>query len=415
MASLHFKVTRKPAVLVAPSRPNPEEFLYLSNIDDQATLRFHIPVVQLYRFDPSKNGEDPARVIREGLANVLVIYYPFAGRVREAPGGKLVLESTGEGVLFVEADADVALEELGDLLPSFPCWQDLIYDVPDTLTITNLPLLLIQVTRLKCGGFIFAVTFNHTITDGLGLVQFMNALAEMVKGATRPSVLPVWKRENLRPQANPVVKFPHYEYDQIEDRDGKMVAPNELIHNSFFFGHKAFQLHAEQEVRFIFPVNIRTKLHPPLPGGFYGNAISLACARTTAEELTNKPLSFAVKLINKSRTAVNDEYIRSAIDLMELKGRPHCTVVGSFFVSDVTKIDFRNVDFGWGRAAYGGPAGGGVGAVSGLGNPLISHRNKSGVEGIVVPLCLPSATMRRFEAEISHAIENTPPFARSYI
>eukprot|EP00253_Pinus_taeda_P008426 PITA_08426 len=446
MASLHFKVTRKPAVLVAPSRPTPEEFLYLSNIDDQPTLRLHLPIVQFYLFDPSKRGEDPTRVIREGLANVLVIYYPFAGRVREAAAGKLVLESTGEGVLFVEADGDFALEELGDLLPSFPCWQDLIYDVPDTLTITNSPLLLIQVTRLKCGGFIFAVTFNHTIADGLGFVQFMNALAEMVKGATGPSVLPVWKRENLRPQANPVVKLPHYEYDQIENRDGKMVAPNELIHNSFFFGHKqieslkrqakgqakystfevlsaflwrlrtkAFQLHAEQEVRFIFPVNIRKKLHPPLPGGFYGNAISLACTRTTAEELTNKPLSFAVKLINESKTAVNDEYIRSAIDLMEQKGRPHCTVVGSFFVSDSTKIGFRNVDFGWGRAAYGGPARGGVGAVPGLISFLISHRNESGVEGIVVPICLPSATMRRFEAEISHAIENTPPFARSYI
>eukprot|EP00253_Pinus_taeda_P033593 PITA_33593 len=443
---MHFKVTRKPAVLVAPSLPTPKEFLYLSNIDDQPTLRFHCPVVQFYRFDPSKKGEDPARDIREGLANVLVIYYPFAGRVREAPAGKLVLESTGEGVLFVEADADVALEELGDLLPSFPCWKDPLYDVPDTLTITNSPLLLIQVTRLKCGGFIFAMTFNHTITDGIGLVQFMKALAEMVKGATRPSVLPVWKRENLRPRANPVVKLPLYEYDQIEDRDGKMVPPNELIHNSFFFGHKvieslkrhavgqckystfeilsaflwrlrtkALQLHTEQEVSFIFPVNVRTKSHTPLPGGFYGNAICLGCARTTAEERTNKPLSFAVKLINEAKTAVDDEYVRSVIDLMELKGRPHCTVVGSFFVSDVTKIGFRNVDFGWGRAAYGSLARGGVGAVPGLVSFLISYRNKSGVEGIVVPICLPSAAMRRFEAEISNAIGNTPPFARSYI
>jgi len=56
-----------------------------------------------------------------------------------------VVECTGEGVLFVEADADVALEEFGDLLPSFPCWQDLLYDVPGSLNITNSPLLLIQV------------------------------------------------------------------------------------------------------------------------------------------------------------------------------------------------------------------------------------------------------------------------------
>jgi len=444
MASLQFKVTRKPAVLVAPSLPTPKEYLYLSNIDDQATLRFHGHVVQFYRFDPSKRGEDPARVIRQGLADVLVFYYPFAGRVRDAPAGKLVVECTGEGVMFVEANADVALEEFGDLQPYFPCWQDLVHDVPGSQNITNSPLLLIQVTRLRCGGFIFAITFNHTMTDGLGLVQFMNALAEMTKGATRPSVLPVWERENLRPRTNPIVKFPHYEYDQIEDKDGQMVPANELIHNSFFLGHKvieslkrqavgqgkystfevlsaflwrlrtkAVQLPAAQEVRFIFVVNARTKSDPPLPEGFYGNGISLACARTTAEELANKPLSFAVKLINEAKMAVNDEYIRSVIDFMELKGRPHCTVVDTFFVSDITKIGFRDVNFGWGRAVYAVP--GGVGVVPGLINFLFSHSNKSGVEGIVVPICLPSAAMRRFQAEISDAIANAPPFPRSYL
>jgi len=112
--------------------------------------------------------------------------------------------------------------------------------------------------------------------------------------------------------------------------------------------------------------------------------------------------------------AVNDEYMRSMIDLMELKGRPHCTVVGSFFVADVTKMGFRDVDFGWGRAAYALPARGVVGVVPGLINFLFSHRNKSGAEGIVVPICLPSA-MRRFEAEIGHAITNSPPFPRSYL
>jgi len=66
-----------------------------------------------------------------------VFYYPFAGRVRDAPAGKLVVECTGEGVLFVEANADVALEEFGDLQPYFPCWQDLVHDVPGSQNITN--------------------------------------------------------------------------------------------------------------------------------------------------------------------------------------------------------------------------------------------------------------------------------------
>ena len=218
---------------------------------------------------------------------------------------------------------------------------------------------------------------------------------------------------------------------------------NELIHKSFFFLHKeiewlkrqavgkgkyttfeilsaflwrlrtkAVQLAAEQEARLIFTVDARNKSEPPLPEGFYGNAISLACAKATAEELANKPLSFAVKLINEAKTAVNDEYMRSAIDLMELKGRPHCTVVNTFFVSDVSKMRFRDVDFGWGGASYGGPARGGVGVVPGLVNNFISHCNTSGVEGIVVPLCLPSAAMRRFQAEINHTIHKAPAITR---
>jgi hypothetical protein len=175
MASLKFNVTRKPVVLVAPSLPTPKELLYLSNIDDQAGLRFHIPGICFYRFDPSKKGDDPARVIREALAKVLVLYYPFAGRLREAPAGKLAVDCTGEGVLFVEADADVALEDFGGLHPPFPGWDNLLHDVPGSQAITNSPLLLIQVTRLRCGGFVFALRMNHAMSDGVGLVQLMNA------------------------------------------------------------------------------------------------------------------------------------------------------------------------------------------------------------------------------------------------
>ncbi|KEH24545.1 benzyl alcohol O-benzoyltransferase [Medicago truncatula] len=36
-----------------------------------------------------------------------------------------------EGVMFIEAEADVTLDQFGDALhPPFPCFQQLLYDVP---------------------------------------------------------------------------------------------------------------------------------------------------------------------------------------------------------------------------------------------------------------------------------------------
>jgi hypothetical protein len=48
--------------------------------------------------------------------------------------------------LFIEADADVTLEQFGDALqPPFPCLEELIFDVPGSSGVLNCPLLLIQV------------------------------------------------------------------------------------------------------------------------------------------------------------------------------------------------------------------------------------------------------------------------------
>jgi hypothetical protein len=145
-ASLVFKVHRREPELIKPAKPTPHEFKLLSDIDDQEGLRFHIPVIQFYRHNPSVQGKDPVKVIREAIAKTLVFYYPFAGRLREGQNRKLMVECTGEGILFIEADADVTLEQFGDALqPPFPCLEELIFDVPGSSGVLNCPLLLIQV------------------------------------------------------------------------------------------------------------------------------------------------------------------------------------------------------------------------------------------------------------------------------
>ncbi|KAI5554880.1 hypothetical protein BDE02_19G044000 [Populus trichocarpa] len=441
-ASLLFKVHRREPELIKPAKPTPHEFKLLSDIDDQEGLRFHIPVMQFYRNNPSMQGKDPVKIIREALAKTLVFYYPFAGRLREGPNRKLMVECTGEGILFIEADADVTLEQFGDALqPPFPCLEELLFDVPGSSGVLNCPLLLIQVTRLKCGGFLFALRLNHTMSDAVGLVQFMAAVGEMARGANAPSVPAVWERQVLNASDPPRVTCTHREYEEVADTKGTIIPLDDMAHRSFFFGPSemsalrkfvpphlshcstfeiltaclwkcrtiALQPDPTEEMRILCIVNAREKFNPPLPRGYYGNGFAFPVAVATAGELSKNPFGYALELVRKAKADVTEEYMRSVSSLMVIKGRPHFTVVRAYLVSDLRRAGFEEVDFGWGNAIYGGAAKGGVGAIPGVASFYIPFTNKKGENGVVVPFCLPAPAMERFVKELDGMLKDDQP------
>ena len=88
--SLVLSVTRQAPELIVPARPTPRELKQLSDIDDQESFRFHIPVIFLYKnnsasLPPVLKEKDPVNVIKEAISEALVYYYPFAGRLIEGP------------------------------------------------------------------------------------------------------------------------------------------------------------------------------------------------------------------------------------------------------------------------------------------------------------------------------------------
>ncbi|CAM0875972.1 unnamed protein product [Alopecurus aequalis] len=422
--SLRFTVRRKSPELLVPAGPTPRELKRLSDIDDQEGLRRHTHNIQFFHHDASINGRDPATVLRDAVARALVHYYPFAGRLRELQGRKLAVDCTGEGVLFIEADADVRLEQFGHALhPPFPGIEELVFDVPGSSEVLGTPLLLFQVTRLSCGGFILAVRVNHTMTDAQGLMQFLTAVAELARGAAVPSVRPVWGREVLEARNPPCPSFVHRQYDEVPDTKGAIVPLEDMEQHSFFFGAKevasvrshltpvlqkhattfdvlvgllwkcrtiALAPHADEEMRMMFAVDGRGRKgkQSAIPTGYYGNVVALPAAVSAAGELCAMPLSYAVRLVKEAKEEVDMEYMRSVADPLVQRGRPDITMVRAYMASDVTKVGFGELDYGWGRPVYAGPA-----MVATICSFLIPFKNANGEDGIIITICLPGHTL----------------------
>nr|POE92110.1 benzyl alcohol o-benzoyltransferase [Quercus suber] len=257
-------------------------------------------------------------------------------------------------------------------------------------------------------------------------------VGEVTRGASSPSILPVWQRHLLDARDPPHVTYVHPEYDEVADTKGTSIPFDDMSHRFFFFGPTeisalrkfvphhlsqcstfelltaylwrcrtiAIQPDLDEEVRIICTINASAKLNPPLPTGYYGNSFAFSGVVTTAKKLCKKPLGYALELVKKAKNKVNEEYVRSLADMLVIRGRPHVTMVRTFIVSDVTRAGFKNVDFGWGKPVYGGPAEGGVGAIPGVICTFIPVKNGMGKDGIVVPICLPAPAMEIFDKEL---------------
>ncbi|XP_037466763.1 acyl transferase 1-like [Triticum dicoccoides] len=150
-----FTARRSLPELVAPARPTPCETKVLSDVDDCYDLRVYSFGVEFFRCRPGGHPTTTVDCTRRGsgvrgsigFAEALVYYYPMAGRLREIlPTNKLVVDCTGEGVVFVEALADVGLEEFGNPSPRppYPCIEELLCEAGYIKVVVDKPLFFVQ-------------------------------------------------------------------------------------------------------------------------------------------------------------------------------------------------------------------------------------------------------------------------------
>ena len=94
-------------------------------------------------------------------------------------------------------------------------------------------------------------------------------------------------------------------------------------------------------MRLIYIVNVRDRFCPPLPAGYYGNAIVASAILTTAGKLCQNPIEYALELVKTAKANVSEEYARSLIDLMVIKSLPRLPMVRSYIVLDLTSVRSR--------------------------------------------------------------------------
>ncbi|RLM54531.1 shikimate O-hydroxycinnamoyltransferase-like [Panicum miliaceum] len=375
--------------MVVPAEETPSDGLWLSNLD-LAARRGYTPTVYFFR----SNGEPgffAAEAVKDSLARALVAFYPLAGRLGVDAAGRVQVDCTGEGAVFVTARSGYALD---DLMSEFvPCraMRDLLVPAtpaPDPPCV----LLFVQVTYLRCGGVVLGQAMHHSVCDARGAAHFFETWASIARGdaaaaAGAAPVTPCFDHGLLaaRPGTARAVLYDHPEYKpepEPVDTAGSDYASAILTMTKAQVGAlkarcpgastfravvalvwrcacRARALPPEAETRLYSMIDMRARLDPPLPPGYFGNAVVRTSVAATAGEVLSNPVGHAARCALAATTQGGD-YARSLVDYLEGVdsmnlprsgiSRAHLRAISWMGMS------LHDSDFGWGAPAFMGPA-----------------------------------------------------------
>ncbi|PIA36124.1 hypothetical protein AQUCO_03400200v1 [Aquilegia coerulea] len=404
-------VSIKRTCTVKPNEKTPDVKLWLSECD-QIKAYTHAPSFYIYLPQNLDNYSvsSPFETLKSSLSHVLVPYYPLAGRLNWIGGGRFELNCNGMGAEIVEAESQFEIQDLGDFRPT-PETKKLLPPVDYTREISELPLLLVQLTRFKCGGISIGVAISHIVADGKGALGFISSWANYARGEYKLVVEPYHDRTLFYkgdPLANP--RFDHHELktsptligheDAEEERkkecintmlklsktqvnklrelanEGRDATSRQYSRFEAMAAHiwrcasKARKLQNAQLTSLRIAADCRNRLKPTLPPGYYGNVIMVTTPIAEVSKLL-VGLGDACGIISQGVEKLTDDYIKSATDF--LASQEDLTQWRTGFHTDSKKglflgnpnmaitswfgLPIYDADFGWGKPIFMGPAG----------------------------------------------------------
>ncbi|PHT96905.1 hypothetical protein BC332_34169 [Capsicum chinense] len=248
------------------------------------------------------------------------------------------------------------------------------------------PLLAVQVTELVDGYFI-GCTINHCVADGTSFWHFFNSWSEISRTkcsnllVNKPPVRERWfpefipspihvplPKEHVHDEFNlPLLeeRVFHFSKDNIARLKAKANSEFGIDQKICISSLQAVLAHlwqsvircrsgtnADEKVSFKILVGARTRLRPPLPEGYFGNAVHFVNVTITARELLEHDSGWAALQLNKvvatqTHEEVMNFYQNWAKNPKIVKKSE--VVANSLIASSSPRFDVYGNDFGWGR------------------------------------------------------------------
>lgn len=416
-AKADFTVTVSKNEVVAAVLPLQEHWLPLSNLD-LLLPPVDVGVLFCYKKQQAFPFGSMVSVLKKALAQALVSYYAFAGEVVPNTVGEPELVCNNRGVDFVEAYADVHLQNLNLHNPDQSIEGKLVPNKKHGV-------LSVQATELRCGGLVVACSFDHRIADAYSANMFLVSWAEMGGSKSNSiSMVPSFRRSLLNPRRPgcihpsldhmymPISSLPTPKDDETTTTDDHLISRiyyitceqlNDLQSLATFSASNGYNIKRtklESFSAFLWKmvalsgakdnfeitkmgivVDGRVRLGSQM-SSYFGNVLSIPFGAERVNEVVEKPLSWvANKVHDFLEQAVTKEHFLGLIDWVEAH-RPEPALAkiysnGSddgpaFVVSSGQRFPVSKMDFGWGCPVFGSyhfPWGGNAGYVMPMPSP----------------------------------------------
>ncbi|XP_077251708.1 malonyl-coenzyme A:anthocyanin 3-O-glucoside-6''-O-malonyltransferase-like [Tasmannia lanceolata] len=341
--------------------------------------------------------------IKHSLSLSLQLFYPLAGQLSLSlqTGNQEIRYINGDSVPLTIAESNADFHRLTlNLARNVTEFHHLVPHLP-TYDIEKTPILALQVTIFPNSGICIGMSIHHGAADGSTSTHFMKSWASIFKvgGDLSHQNSQEGQMEKKNKDVDIVLAtfvLTRVDLEKLRQWVMARVEPNwKPYYSSFVLTCvyvwicllKVGKVVGDKRVNFIFAMDFRARLDPPLPSTYVGNCIGICFAEANARDFGGE-----------NGLVVGSEVIRRAIRETEdgvLKGAEHwarkyLSLLGESLVMVAGSPKFRmyEIDFGWGRPKK-------VEVIS-IENAvsLAESRDKEG--GIEIGLALPKHEMLHF-------------------